>query len=37
MAGGIEPTEACRMAMARPLTDDDRLMETLDDLIADAF
>ena len=37
MAGGIAPHEACRMAMSRPLTDDDRLLETLDDLIADAF
>jgi nitric oxide reductase NorQ protein len=36
-ASGIAPAEACRMALARPLTDDDRLLETLDDLIADAF
>ena len=37
MAGGIAPVDACRMAVGQPLTDDERLLETLDDLIADAF
>ena len=37
MAGGIAPIDACRMAVGQPLTDDERLLETLDDLIADAF
>jgi len=37
MAAGIAPADACRMAVGRPLTDDERLLETLDDLIADAF
>ena len=37
MAGGIAPAEACRMAISQPLTDDDRLLETLNDLIADSF
>ncbi len=37
MVGGIAPVEACRIAVSQPLTDDDRLLETLADLIADSF
>jgi nitric oxide reductase NorQ protein len=33
----IPATTACRTAICRPLTDDDRLQETLDDLIEDIF
>lgn len=33
----ISPVEACRTAVCRPLTDDERLQETLDDLIEDIF
>ncbi|MDA8138343.1 MAG: CbbQ/NirQ/NorQ/GpvN family protein [Desulfobacteraceae bacterium] len=34
---GIEPRQACRTAVCLPLTDDDRLQETLEDLMADLF
>jgi nitric oxide reductase NorQ protein len=33
----IPPETACRIAVCLPLTDDDRLQETLEDLIADIF
>lgn len=33
----ISPKDACRTAVCRPLTDDERLQETLDDLIEDIF
>lgn len=35
--GGIAPAEACRTAVCLPLSDDDRLQETLADLIEDLF
>jgi nitric oxide reductase NorQ protein len=35
--GGIAPAQACRTAVCLPLTDDDRLQETLKDLIEDLF
>jgi nitric oxide reductase NorQ protein len=35
--GGIAPAQACRTAVCLPLTDDDRLQETLADLIEDLF
>ncbi len=34
---GIPAATACRATMARPLTDDDRILETIDDLIDDLF
>jgi nitric oxide reductase NorQ protein len=34
---GIAPAEACRTAVCRPLTDDERLQETLEDLVNDLF
>jgi nitric oxide reductase NorQ protein len=34
---GVAVQEACRAAVCRPLTDDERLQETLDDLIDDIF
>lgn len=34
---GIAPAQACRSAICLPLTDDDRLQETLNDLIEDLF
>ncbi len=34
---GIAPRAACAAAICRPLTDDDSLQETLDDLIKDVF
>ncbi len=34
---GILPDSACRNAVCRPLTDDKRLGETLDELVADLF
>jgi nitric oxide reductase NorQ protein len=34
---GIEAVEACRTAICLPLTDDERLQETLQDLIEDMF
>jgi nitric oxide reductase NorQ protein len=34
---GIPPADACRTAICLPLTDDERLQETLDDLIQDLF
>jgi len=34
---GIAPDQACLTALCLPLTDDDRLQETLQDLIADLF
>ena len=34
---GIEPRLACRTAICLPLTDDDRLQETLNELVADLF
>jgi nitric oxide reductase NorQ protein len=33
----IPPETACRIAVCLPLTDDDRMQETLEDLIADIF
>lgn len=35
--GGIEPVRACRAAICQPLTDDERLLETMEDLIRDFF
>ncbi|RJQ80106.1 MAG: CbbQ/NirQ/NorQ/GpvN family protein [Desulfobacteraceae bacterium] len=35
--GGIAPAAACRTAVCLPLTDDDRLQETMADLIEDLF
>jgi nitric oxide reductase NorQ protein len=35
--GGIDIKAACRSAICLPLTDDERLQETLDDLMADLF
>lgn len=35
--GGIDIKSACRTAICQPLTDDDRLQETLEDLMADLF
>jgi nitric oxide reductase NorQ protein len=35
--GGIDIKSACRTAICLPLTDDDRLQETLEDLMADLF
>jgi len=37
MAGGIPAADACRTAVCQPLTDDARLLETLDDLVSDIF
>ena len=34
---GIPPAQACKTAICLPLTDDDRLQETLADLIDDLF
>ena len=34
---GIPLAEACRVAVCQPLTDDERLQETLEDLMADLF
>jgi len=34
---GISPRRACRTAICQPLTDDERLQETLQDLIEDVF
>jgi nitric oxide reductase NorQ protein len=34
---GIAPAEACRTAVCKPLTDDERLQETLEDLVNDLF
>ncbi len=35
--GGIDPSRACRTAICQPLTDDARLLETLEELIGDIF
>ncbi len=35
--GGIDPARACRTAICQPLTDDARLLETLEELIGDIF
>jgi nitric oxide reductase NorQ protein len=35
--GGIDPATACRAAVCQPLTDDHRLLETLEALISDIF
>ena len=35
--GGIAPARACRTAICQPLTDDERLLETLEELISDIF
>ena len=35
--GGIDTKTACRNAVCLPLTDDDRLQETLEDLMSDLF
>jgi nitric oxide reductase NorQ protein len=37
MGGGIPEREALRTAVCLPLTDDERLIETLYDLIEDVF
>ena len=37
MVRGILPADACRAAVCQPLTDDERVQETLEDLIADIF
>ena len=37
MRGGIDPARACRSAICQPLTDDERLQETMEDLIQDFF
>lgn len=34
---GVAPKEACRSAICQPLTDDDKLQETLSDLVDDLF
>ena len=34
---GIEPIEACKMAMVRPITDDADIRETLDNAIEMIF
>ena len=35
--GGIDPVKACRSAICQPLTDDERLQETMEELIQDFF
>ena len=35
--GGIDPIQACRSAICQPLTDDERLQETMEELIQDFF
>jgi nitric oxide reductase NorQ protein len=35
--GGVPVVAACRAAICLPLTDDDKLLETLGDLIEDIF
>jgi len=35
--GGIDPVQACRSAICQPLTDDERLQETMEELIHDLF
>jgi nitric oxide reductase NorQ protein len=35
--GGIPPADACRAAVCLPLTDDERLQETLQELVSDLF
>jgi nitric oxide reductase NorQ protein len=35
--GGIDPVQACRSAICQPLTDDERLQETMEELIQDCF
>jgi len=35
--GGIAPPEACQAAVCQPLTDDPRLLKTLEELVADFF
>ncbi len=37
IGGGIPPVRACRTAICQPLTDDARLLETLEELIGDIF
>ncbi|MBN2705613.1 MAG: CbbQ/NirQ/NorQ/GpvN family protein [Deltaproteobacteria bacterium] len=37
MRRGIDPAQACRSAIAQPLTDDPGLLATLDELISDIF
>ncbi len=37
IGGGISPVRACRTAICQPLTDDARLLETLEELIGDIF
>lgn len=37
IGNGIPANQACRSAICLPLTDDEKLMETLDDLVADIF
>ena len=37
MAQGVPPADACRVAVCLPLSDDERLQETLAELVADIF
>lgn len=37
IAGGIEPTQACRMALVQPLTDDSHMHAALSDLVRTFF
>jgi nitric oxide reductase NorQ protein len=37
MRSGIPPADACRSAICLPLTDDERLQETLQELVSDLF
>jgi len=37
LKGGVDPKDACRMAMARPITDDADIRETLDHAIDATF
>jgi nitric oxide reductase NorQ protein len=37
IGGGVPETAALRTAVCLPLTDDERLLETLDDLVKDVF
>ncbi|MFH1885337.1 MAG: CbbQ/NirQ/NorQ/GpvN family protein [Pseudomonadota bacterium] len=37
MRRGVDPKNACRIAMAAPLTDDESLLKTMEELIGDLF
>ena len=37
MSKGIPPTEACRMTLVRPLTDDPDMLDTLDAAVDTVF